>query len=116
MTIRIPATVLAAVLAGLATALVLVAFNAIAAPAASRTQPNLQSIASHQTLLQTELDRQEARTRRIDERTADTLAIVKNVQARLGGHNINYGTPYRLIQEIYCAAHDIVPCSPSPGR
>ncbi len=115
MTIRIPATVLAAVLASLATALVLVAFSAVAAPV-SRTQPNLQSIASHQTLLQEELDRQEDRSKRIDDRTKLTLAIVKNMQYRLGGSNINYGTPYRLIQEIYCSVHDIVPCSPSPSR
>jgi hypothetical protein len=102
------------VLASLLTALVLIAFDAVAAPTTTtRTQPNLQSIASHQTLLQQEIDRQEERSRRMDARLKTVLSMTTSIYRRQGSDTVTYGEPYFLLGQIYCEVKNFPSCAPS---
>ncbi len=114
MTPKVPTQVLTAALASLLTALALIAFYAVTAPATtSRTQPNLQSIASHQTLLQQELDRQEERARRMDARLKSVLSLTTTIYQRQGGDKVVYGEPYFLLGQIYCEVKNFPSCAPT---
>jgi len=113
MTLRIPTAVVSAVVASALTAMTLVAFNATAAP---QTQPSLRNIRVQQGLLEAELSRLERRAARIDATTQTINARDAVMFYRQGRSNINYGTPYYLLQQIYCQVSHVSPCYPSPSR